>query len=238
MSYKAIILDIDGTITRPVSSWRYIHERLGKWDVLACKYQEMFLAGKISYRKFCELDAAHWKGLKENDLRALFASVPYSKYALACIKKLERRGFRLIAVSTGLQYIVERIAKDIHFDYVLSNRLESRNGILTGGVEINITHGAKGQTVRTILKKLRLQPHEVIVVGDSAGDIPMARLAGYAIAFNSACGELNRVVDYVCRTQDFREVYRVISEITPGGPRSVVAGERTRQSASLHRQEQ
>ncbi|MCK4249717.1 MAG: phosphoserine phosphatase, partial [Candidatus Omnitrophica bacterium] len=69
MKYKLIIFDIDGTITEHVSSWRYIHEKLDLWDVLACKYQEQFLAGRISYKKFCELDAAHWKGLSEKKIK-------------------------------------------------------------------------------------------------------------------------------------------------------------------------
>ena len=59
MRYKLIVFDIDGTITRHISSWRYIHEKLGLWDDRAFHYQEDFLAGKISYRRFCELDAAH-----------------------------------------------------------------------------------------------------------------------------------------------------------------------------------
>ena len=72
---RLIVFDIDGTITRHISSWRYIHEKMGLWDVLARKYQEQFLAGKISYKRFCELDAAHWKGVKESDLRKVFSGV-------------------------------------------------------------------------------------------------------------------------------------------------------------------
>jgi len=44
--YKLIIFDIDGTITRHISSWRYIHERLGLWADRAFRYQEDFLAGR------------------------------------------------------------------------------------------------------------------------------------------------------------------------------------------------
>ena len=71
MKYKLIVFDIDGTITRHISSWRYIHEKLGLWDVLARKYQDQFLAGKISYRRFCELDAAHWKGMPVRKLYSI-----------------------------------------------------------------------------------------------------------------------------------------------------------------------
>ena len=213
MKYKAIIFDIDGTITIPVSSWRHIHEKLGKWDVLACRYQELFLAGRISYRKFCELDAAHWKGLPEKDLKELFQDVPYAKNAVTSIKKLKKIDLKLIAVSTGLQYLPLRLKKELRFDYVLSNELEARKGILTGGVKINITHGAKGKVLKKIIREIKFEPHQVISVGDSEGDMPLSRVAGYSIAFNSSSQHLSEMVDYNCKTDDFFEVHNKILEI-------------------------
>jgi phosphoserine phosphatase len=216
MEYKAVIFDIDGTITTPVSSWRYIHEKLGKWDVLACRYQELFLAGRISYRKFCELDAAHWKGLPEKDIEGLFKNVPYAKNAAGSIKKLKKLGLKLIAVSTGLQYLPCRLEKEFRFDYILSNQLEARDGILTGGVRINITHGAKGKALKKIIREIGVEPRQVISVGDSEGDIPLSRAAGYSIAFNSSSRRLSEMVDYNCKSVDFTEVYNEIVEVTQG----------------------
>ncbi|MGD2279477.1 MAG: HAD-IB family phosphatase, partial [Candidatus Omnitrophota bacterium] len=111
MKYKLIVFDIDGTITRHISSWRYIHEKLGLWDVLARKYQDQFLAGKISYRRFCELDAAHWKGMPIKKLYGIFRHVRYSKNAKKAIKKLKKENFKLAAISTGLQFMTERVKK-------------------------------------------------------------------------------------------------------------------------------
>lgn len=216
MQYKLIVFDIDGTITKHVSSWRYIHEKLGLWDILAKKYQEQFLAGKISYRRFCELDAAHWKGIKLEKLNEAFRNVKYSKNAKRAIKKLKRAGFKLAAISTGLQFITSRVKKELEFDYVIGNRLNTRKGRLTGGVTINIAHGAKGRTVRSILKHFALKPHEVIAIGDSEGDIPMIKLAGYSIAFNSSSRELSKIVDYDCKSDDFMEVYERIASISGG----------------------
>jgi len=214
MKYKAIIFDIDGTITTPVSSWRYIHEKLGKWDALACRYQELFLAGRISYRKFCELDAAHWKGLPEKDIEGLFRDVPYARNAKDSIEKLKKIGLKLIAVSTGLQYLPQRLKKELRFDYILSNKLEAENGILTGGVKINLTHGAKGRVLKKIIREIRVEPPQVISVGDSEGDLPISRTAGYSIAFNSSSRRLSETVDYNCKTDDFSEVYTKIVEIS------------------------
>jgi phosphoserine phosphatase len=210
MRYKLIIFDIDGTITKHISSWRYIHEELGLWQDRAFKYQEAFIAGRISYRKFCELDAAHWKGMSEPKIRKGFDKVLYSKNAKACIKKLKAMGFKLAAVSTGLQFMPDRIKKEMDFDYTISNRLVAKNGKLTGGVSIRLAHGAKHKILKTIFNRFKVRPHEVISVGDSEGDIPLAKETGYSIAFNCTSPKLAETVDYNCRTKDFNEVYRKI----------------------------
>ncbi len=217
MKYKLIVFDIDGTITRHISSWRYIHEKLGLWDVLAKKYQDQFLAGKISYRRFCELDAAHWKGMSANKLQKVFRKVRYSKNAKKAVKRLKKEGFKLVAISTGLQFIADRIREEMKFDHVVGNRLNVRSGRLTGGVTINISHGAKGKTVRAILRHFGAKPGEMIAVGDSEGDIPMIKLAGYSIAFNSSSRILSDMVDYNCRSDDFMEVCDKVIEISGRG---------------------
>ncbi len=213
MKYKLIIFDIDGTITRHISSWRYIHEKLGLWRKRAFFYQEQFFAGKISYRRFCELDAAHWKGMREGKIRNIFKDVAYSKNAVSVIRKLKKMGFKLAAVSTGLQFMPDRIRREMDFDYTLSNRLACRNGKLTGGVIIKIAHGAKHKILRSIFARFRVKPHEVISVGDSEGDIPLARECGYSIAFNSTSKELSRISDHNCRTRDFNEILKTITAI-------------------------
>ncbi|MCX5678152.1 MAG: HAD family phosphatase [Candidatus Omnitrophica bacterium] len=214
MKYKLIIFDIDGTITRHISSWRYIHEKLRLWSNRAFRYQEDFFAGKISYRKFCELDAAHWKGMRIRKIRSIFRSVRYSKNAARSITKLKRQGFKLAAVSTGLQFMTERVRSELKFDYAISNLLSSRNGLLTGGVKINLEHGAKHTALAEIYKKFKVKPHEVISVGDTEGDIPLARNSGFFIAFNCSSAKLKRIADYTCKTKDFNEVYKKIMAIT------------------------
>ena len=210
MNYQAVVFDIDGTITTHISSWRYIHEKLGRWDALACRYQDRFLAGKISYRRFCELDAAHWRGIPDREMAALFRDVPYAQNAEACLRKLKRLGYILAAVSTGLQYLPERLESELGFERTLSNRLVARDGVLTGEVEINISHGAKGRALARLLAELGVAPERVIAVGDTEGDIPLVEAAGYAIAFNSSSPELSARVDYDCRGDDFREVFEAI----------------------------
>ena len=213
MRYKLIILDIDGTITRHISSWRYIHEKLGLWKERAFQYEKAFFAGKINYRKFCELDAAHWRGMDAAKLRRVFNGVKYSKNAVRSIIELKRLGFKIAAISTGLQFIPERLKKELGIDYCVYNSLRTYRGKITGGVKINLAHGAKHKALSKIFFRFGVKPHETIAVGDSEGDVPLARNTGYSIAFNCTSRELARIADYNCRTKDFREVYRKIVEV-------------------------
>ena len=207
MKYKVIVFDVDGTVTKHDNSWRYIHERLGTWDDQASLHQELFLSGKISYKEFCERDAAHWKGLPEKNIREMFDSIDYCKNAPRYVKKLKKAGFKIAAVSSGLQFLARRLRKELGFDFITCNRLLTQKGIFTGKVQINVAHGKKARVLRRVVKEFRIKAQEVIAVGDSAGDIDLARRAGYAIAFNASDEELISIVDYNCRTNDFREVF-------------------------------
>lgn len=211
MKYRAVAFDIDGTITSHASSWQFIHEKLGIWDSRAEKYQRLFHAGEITYEKFCELDAAEWKGAKESDVAALFSEIPCFPNAAGCLRKLKQEGFILAAISTGLQYIPERLEKEFGFDAVLCNRLLSdESGRLNGRVEISVSHAGKGEALLEMLENLKVPPKETIGVGDSAGDIPVAEACGYFIAFNPTSRELEEKADRVCSTNDFSEVMQAI----------------------------
>lgn len=216
MKYELITFDIDGTITQHISSWQFLHERLGQWDNQAIEYQKKFQAGRISYRRFCRLDAAHWNGMHVEKLYEIFQEIPYAKNAKVAIQILKDRGFKLVAISTGLQFIVERVKNELGFDYTLGNRLKVRNGRLTGSAAINVSHLGKGRVLRDILKRFRIPPGRMIVVGDSEGDIPMMRMAGYAIAFNSSSKSVSEAADYACRTKDFMEICEIILKVSEG----------------------
>jgi len=158
MRYRAVAFDIDGTLVEPTSSWRYLHQRLGRWDVLSCRYHERFLAGEIDYRTFCEYDARHWKGLADSFVRSVFAEVPYRKHVVQMAWRLRNAGLRLIGVSTGLQYIGDRLKTELGFERVVSNRLVVKDGVLTGSVDIRAEYGGKGKVLARLLAEMGLAP--------------------------------------------------------------------------------
>src|SRR5512143_24367 len=89
--FKLAIFDLDGTLTRERSIWEYIHRQLGKWSGFAEEYQKKFLAGEISYDRFCEMDAEVWKGMKLEALSEIVQKVPFHSGADELIGFLKQK---------------------------------------------------------------------------------------------------------------------------------------------------
>jgi phosphoserine phosphatase len=183
MSYKAVALDVCGVLTVHKSVWQYIHEELGLWDGVAETFQEDFLAGRITYREFCENDARLWAGRDISILEGIVARLSYREGIEGLFSTLRQLDFSVGLISTGLTLLTDRIKKDFPVDYAAANRLVEEDGVVTGGVEILIGHDGKGEALIDFAREVEVNPSEIIAVGDGASDIPMFRAAGYAIGF-------------------------------------------------------
>ena len=103
--FKLVVFDLDGTLTQERSIWEYIHKRLGKWYGFAEEYQKQFLAKKISYERFCELDAEVWKGMRTEDLLEIVKTVPFHPGTDELIAYLKQKKLKLSVVSSGLSIL-------------------------------------------------------------------------------------------------------------------------------------
>ena len=105
--FKLAIFDLDGTLTQERSIWEYIHKEFGKWYGFAEEYQKKFLAGEISYDRFCELDAEVWKGMEVEALSKIVRTVPFHPGIDELIGHLKQKGLKLAMVSSGLSLLSE-----------------------------------------------------------------------------------------------------------------------------------
>ncbi len=191
--FKLVIFDLDGTLTQERSIWEYIHKQLGKWYGFAEEYQKRFLAGEISYERFCELDAEVWKGMHVEELLEIVKNVPFHRGADELIDHLRNRGLKLAMISSGLSILSKWVHQKYGFDYSVSNDLLHSDGILNGKVKIQVYFDQKAVWVERILKGFEINPEEVIAIGDSAGDIGMFQMVGFSVAINSSCKDLEQI---------------------------------------------
>jgi phosphoserine phosphatase len=204
--FKLVIFDLDGTLTQERSIWEYIHKKLGKWYGFAVEYQNLFLAGKISYEEFCERDAQVWKGMKVEELLEIVKTVPFHPGVDELIDYLKHIGLKLTMISSGLSLLSDWVHQKYGFDYSVSNDLLHENGILTGKVRIQVYYDKKAEWVKRILKKFDVRPEEVIAIGDSIGDIEMFHMVGFSVAFNSSCSDLDQIANLCISTQNLADI--------------------------------
>jgi len=204
--FKLAIFDLDGTLTQERSIWEHIHKELGKWYGFAEEYQKKFLAGEISYDRFCELDAEVWKGMEVEALSKIVQGVPFHSGVDQLIGHLKHKGLKLAMVSSGLSLLSDWVHQRYGFDYSVSNDLLHENGILTGKVRIQVYFDKKAEWVEKILKQFRVKPEEMIAIGDSRGDLELFRMAGFSVAFNSSCRDLDQMASVCVQSQNLADV--------------------------------
>jgi phosphoserine phosphatase len=206
LPYKLALFDLDGTLTKEKSIWQYIHVKLGKWYGFADRFQERFLAGDISYEQFCELDAQVWKGMRVEELMKIVETVPFYPGVDELINHLKKKGLKLGMVSSGLSVLSDWVHRRYGFDYSVSNDLIHENGTLTGKVRIQVYYDQKAAWVGKILNQFGVRPEESIAIGDSLGDMDMLQMAGFSVAFNSSCQDLDQIADVCIKNENLAEI--------------------------------
>jgi phosphoserine phosphatase len=205
-SIKLALFDLDGTLTRERSAWEYLHRRLGVWEGHAEKYQEAFLRGEIDYSRFCQLDAAVWKGMRADTLEEMLREVPLYEGIEDLVAFLKLQNIKLGIISSGLSLLAEWVKGRYGFDFSVANELGMTDGVLDGTIRIHVHYDQKGKWVKEAKRQFRAKKEEVLAFGDSSGDIVMFQQAGLSFAFNSRSSRLNEVATLSIHSSDLRDL--------------------------------
>ncbi|MBE0512550.1 HAD family phosphatase [Candidatus Bathyarchaeota archaeon] len=202
---RLVVFDVDGTLMKAVSSWQFLHERLGTWD-RGKQYAERFFRGVITYEDWARLDASLWRGLELGRVRRIVDSIPYTDGARDVITILRRNCFKVVLLSAGLSLVTERIEREIGVDGSLANDLKVENSLLTGEVKVNVSVDNKDTVLLRMLKKFNVGMDECAAVGDDETLIPLFEGVSLSIAFNPRSWVVEEKADVVVKGDDLREV--------------------------------
>ena len=56
------------------------------------------------------------------------------------------------------------------------------------------------------MNQFGLRPEESIAIGDSLGDKDMFQMAGFSVAFNSSCRDLDQIADVCIKNENLAEI--------------------------------
>jgi len=202
---KLVVFDVDGTLMKVVSSWQFLHEGLGTWD-MGKQYAEQFFRGAITYEDWARLDASLWKGLKLEKVMQIVDSIPYTNGAQDVITTLRRNGFKVVLLSAGLSVVTGRIEREIEVEGALANELKVNNGILTGEVKVSVSVDNKDIVLLRMLKKFNLGIDECAAVGDDETMLSLFENVSLSIAFNPRSWVVEERADVVVKGDDLRKV--------------------------------
>jgi phosphoserine phosphatase len=147
---------------------------------------ERAMRGELVFRESFRARAALLAGLPESALKQVAETVALNEGAHRLIRALKLFGYKTAILSGGFQYVGEHLQRELGIDYVFANRLEVRDGVMTGDVDGPIVDAErKAELLLEIARKEGISRHQTIAIGDGANDLPMLSAAGLGIAYHA-----------------------------------------------------
>jgi phosphoserine phosphatase len=181
---RLVAFDMDSTLIQ-VEVIDELAKRYGVGDEVSA-ITSGAMRGEFDFKESLRRRLALLKGLDASVLEDVARNLPLTEGAERLIVNLKRLGFKVAIISGGFTYFGERLKQLLGIDYVYANKLEIKDGRLTGRVIGPIVDGArKAELLGRLADKEGISLQQVAAVGDGANDLPMLGLAGLGIAFHA-----------------------------------------------------
>ncbi|MHA1577006.1 MAG: HAD family hydrolase [Candidatus Thorarchaeota archaeon] len=205
MDVRLVVFDVDGTLTQHSSVWWRLHE-LFDTTKEGRLYFDQYFAGAITYTQWADYDAALWAGKPVSRVMEIVAATKLVPGVREAIATLTDHGIKTAILSGGLDIMADDIAKRAGIEYVLTNKLGRKDGVLTGTVEDAIGWAEKAEHIHTILAHFDITLEETAFVGDGRNDMSVLSIVGLSIAFNPEDQEVADTAQVVIRENDLRAI--------------------------------
>ncbi len=132
-----------------------------------------------------------FKGVDVSEFETLAAEVigevkdHQYRYTRRLMERFRDRGYVLIAISGGLQKVLDIYNRYLGFDQVYAGRLKEEDGKFTGEPDGRSPYYDKAVTIEQFLRENPgVTLDDSYGVGDTASDVPMLEAVSHPIAFN------------------------------------------------------
>ena len=202
------VLDVDGTLIE-----EEVIDLLGK--EAECENEVALLTaqamrGELDFEESLRKRVSLLGGLSLDVFERLYSQIHLSKNAKQFIKFLQEQDIEVGLVSGGFIPIVERLATELGISLIAANRIEVKDGFLTGKLEGEIiTREVKEETLVRWADELEVPLERTIAIGDGANDLAMLKRAGIGIGF-CAKAIVKEEIPLQIEERDFSRVLKLI----------------------------
>jgi len=186
---KAVVFDIDGTLT-PNISWTVFTNKLGASVDKHLRIYQDFKEDKLTYEKSKEHLLKLWKetgNAHRSYIENLFEKWTIRKEAKNVIKYLKSKGYVICLITGSIDLYAKIIAKRLEIKYFYSNTMLvwDRNSNLIDFHYHRDQGKKKLEQFLDFCQKLKLDPQNCLTVGDDDNDIQLFKYTGKGIAVKS-----------------------------------------------------
>ncbi|MBI4124394.1 MAG: phosphoserine phosphatase SerB [Deltaproteobacteria bacterium] len=181
---RLVVMDMDSTLIQTEVIDALARQKGIYKKVAAITKQAM--NGNLSFTQSLKKRVGYLKGLSLKDLEQVHKRIRLTPGAARLLKVLRHLGYKTALISGGFTYFTDRLKNTLGFDYTFANRLEMRDGKITGRVAGTIIDAKrKALILETLAQGEKISLDQTIAIGDGANDIPMLTKAGLGIAFKA-----------------------------------------------------
>ncbi len=182
--HRLVVMDVDSTLIQD-EVIDLLAKHAGKETEVAA-VTAAAMGGDLDFAESLRGRVALLAGLPVSVLDEVRASIRLTAGARTLVRTLKRLGFTVAVVSGGFIEIVGPLAAELGIDHAHANRLDVKDGFLTGGLVGEIVdRQGKADALRRFAAAEHLPMSRTVAIGDGANDLDMLAAAGLGVAFNA-----------------------------------------------------
>ncbi|MCE5394119.1 MAG: phosphoserine phosphatase SerB [Acidithiobacillus sp.] len=183
--FRLLVSDMDSTLIS-IECIDELGAHLGLKSAIAA-ITERSMSGELDFRSSLRERVRLLAGTPVSTIDAVIRDrLQFSPGARELIQAAKAAGMETALVTGGFTQFADYLQAELGLDYTFANRLEIRDGKITGEVIGEIIDAeAKANILELLAISQGAELSQCVAVGDGANDLPMLRKAGVGIAYHA-----------------------------------------------------